>query len=268
MKVVPFKAAHIEDFLAAAVAERWITDRREMDFLLGAYPEGCLVAEVDGHPVGFITAMRYSRSAWIGNLLVLPDQRQQGIGRRLISRVLLNLDFLGCQTVWLTASSDGAHLYRTLGFQQIDRVQRWVGRTVPGLHGVRKVSPEPFVDLDCLGWGDSRRALFVSQSESSIYPAGEEGFLISTAMGEGLHIGPWGAASARAATHLLAQLNGHGGREVQTFLDVPEGNSSAGNILGANGFSVKGSTLLMYRGRTPEYRPEYIYSLASMGSYG
>ena len=55
---------------------------------------------------------------------------------------------------------------------------------------------------------------------------------------------------------------------VDIFMDTPENNHAAGEFLLAQGFTVFGSTLLMYKGRMPTYRPEYIYSLASMGSYG
>ena len=52
------------------------------------------------------------------------------------------------------------------------------------------------------------------------------------------------------------------------FLDSPEKNPAARRLLQAHGFTEHGGTLLMYRGIAPQYRPEFIYSLASMGSYG
>lgn len=268
MKMVPFRTPYIEGFLTAARNERWITGRGEMEFLLKTYPEGCFVSEIEGRAAGFITATRYSRSAWIGNLLVLPEQRQKGVGRALMRRVLSSLDLIGCHTVWLTASSDGAHLYRTLGFSQIDRVQRWRGRVGGLLQKVRTTCPEEVAHIDSMGWGDSRRAIFYSLPEKSAVFSKKDSFLVRSSFEDCCHIGPWGAFSRKSAADLLDDAIGDGEGEVEAFLDVPESNFFAGEILLSKGFSVSGSTLLMYRGIVPEYCPEYVYSLASMGSYG
>jgi N-acetylglutamate synthase-like GNAT family acetyltransferase len=268
MKMVPFRAPHIEGFLTAARNERWITGRSELEFLLKTYPEGCFVSEIEGRAAGFITAIRYSRSAWIGNLLVLPEQRLKGAGKALMKRVLSSLDLIGCHTVWLTASSDGAHLYRTLGFSEIDKVQRWKGRSNRFLQRDRMTCPEEVAHIDSMGWGDSRRAIFYSMPEKSTVFSKKDSFLLCSSFEDACHIGPWGAVSRKSAADLLDDAIGDGKGEVEVFLDVPENNSFAGEILLSKGFSVSGSTLLMYRGIVPEYRPEYVYSLASMGSYG
>lgn len=268
MKIVPFGAAHIATFLKAARSEGWIAGRSELEFLRQSYPEGCLVAEIDGLAAGFITAIRYSRSAWIGNLLVLPEQRQTGIGRALMRRVLSSLDLLGCHTVWLTASADGAHLYRMLGFREIDRVQRWRGRGGWTVDGCAAACPDDMAPIDALGWGDSRREIFAALPEKSTVLRGTDSFLVFSPFADGCHLGPWGAGSGKAAAGLLDAAAGDGSGKIGAYLDVPASNSFAGKILLAKGFAVSGSTLLMYRGMTPEYRPEHVYALASMGSYG
>ena len=267
MSIVPFATSHIESFLAAARSEGWITGRREMEFLLKSYPKGCFVSETDGRPAGFITATRYSNSAWIGNLLVLHGERGKGIGRELMKRVLNSLDLFGCRTLWLTASPEGAPLYRTLGFIEIDRVQRWRGRAGRVLSVAGAASADDMARIDSLGWGDNRRLIFDSLPEESTVFSGTYSFLVSSPFEDGRHIGPWGAGSVRGAADLLDAAIGGGG-EIDTFLDLPESNSSAREILLSKGFSVTGGTLLMYRGMVPEYRPQYLYALASMGSYG
>jgi GNAT superfamily N-acetyltransferase len=268
MQTVPFNRSHCESFLRCAKAEGWITDQRELEFLLAAYPEGCLVSlDNDDCPAGFITSVRYSKSAWIGNLLVLPEHRCQGVGRDLIQRVLDGLDLSGCETVWLTASADGAHLYRTLGFWQIDTVRRWRGFGVAPVRGMRCTYSSAVATVDGMGWGDDRRLIFDSLPKNCCSVANHDGFMVRTPCDDGMHIGPWGAVSRDAAAAFLgaALADGIGG---EVFLDSPERNRAAEELLLSNGFRVTGSTLLMYRGKTPEYRPEYVFSLASMGSYG
>jgi len=268
MECVPFRHAYIDAFLYSAAAEGWITDQVELDFLLAACPEGCLVSLCAGKPAAFITALRYERSAWIGNLLVLPAFRQRGLGRRLMEQVLSWLESSGAETVWLTASADGAHLYRTLGFMQLDRVQRWRGVGQGALPGIKPVSPAAAVCIDSLGWGDRRRRLFDALPVAASFFMDRNAFLVQSATDAGVHIGPWGAASAKSAATLLAAALGGDGPPAKLFLDAPEKNRAAGEILAARGFAVSGSTLLMYKGRVPQYRAEYVYSLASMGSYG
>lgn len=268
MEYAPFASTHIDCFLRSAQAEGWITDQREIEFLLGSYPQGCLTALVEGRPTAFITAIRYERSAWIGNLLVLPDFRRRGLGRRLMEKVLHCLDSSGCETVWLTASAAGAHLYRTLGFAEIDRVERWRGAGVAAFPNGPPGYATTAASVDCLGWGDNRRAIFEGLPENSSCFMLKDGFLLYSPCGADRQIGPFGALSGDAAALLLDTLleNESSGDEV--FLDVPVNNRLAGALLSARGFSIAGSTLLMSRGAVPAYHPEYIYSLASPGSYG
>ena len=268
MELVPFKRAYIDAFLGSAAAEGWITTQAELEFLLSACPDCCLVCLFEGKPAAFITALRYERSAWIGNLLVLPAFRGRGLGRGLMEQVLRRLETSGAETVWLTASAAGAHLYRTLGFTRIDRVQRWRGSGRGTIASIKAVSPATAAFIDSLGWGDSRGVLFAALPENGSFFSDENAFLQQTAIDSRLHIGPWGAVSAKAAAEIFAEALSGEGPMVDIFMDTPENNHAAGDFLLSQGFTVFGSTLLMYKGRMPTYRPEYIYSLASMGSYG
>lgn len=268
MEIMPFNNFHFAGFLNRAMQEGWITDQRELEFLLKSYPQGCLVFSFAGQPAGFITAIRYVKSAWIGNLLVLPAFRKRGIGRALIDKVLHGLDFSGCKTVWLTASADGAHLYRTLGFTEIDRVDRWRGATSLRLSVDSTLQTDSVAAVDAIGWGDHRPAIYESLQKSRAVFAGKDSFIAWSSSDDLRHIGPWGACSREAAADLLDAAIGHEGDEINTVLDVPAHNISAGEILRSKGFSVSGTTRLMYRGRTPDYRAEQVYALASLGSFG
>jgi GNAT superfamily N-acetyltransferase len=267
METALFNRSHSGNFLREAKAEGWITGQEEIDFLMAACPDGCLVALDGEKPAGFITSIKYAKSAWIGNLLVLPEYRRQGVGRALMQQVLDYLDRSGCETVWLTASSDGAHLYRTLGFSRVDTVRRWRGFGAVPVRGKRCTYTSAVATVDGMGWGDDRRLIFDALSKNCCSVASHDGFMVRTPGNDGMHIGPWGAVSRDGAAALLkaALADGIGG---EVFLDSPDRNRAAEELLLSSGFRVVGSTLLMCRGKTPEYRPEYVFSLASMGSYG
>jgi ribosomal protein S18 acetylase RimI-like enzyme len=268
MQLQPFSPESADLFLQYAALEGWITDRQELEFLCGAFPQGCLVGSVAGEPAAFVTALRYAASAWIGNLLVAPGYRRRGLGRTLMQTVLRELDRCGCDTVWLTASSDGDALYRSLGFVPIDEIHRWraAGRLATPLPCA--VDLEYAAVLDRMGWGDSRTLLFAGRQDCSGWLLRQDGFLRCLPVGNGQQLGPWGAASGRTAARLLESALERTGSSGSIFLDVPRRNQSAARLLREHGFTASGGTLLMYRGRQPDYRPELVFSLASMGSYG
>lgn len=264
----PFGPEHVTSFLELAAVEGWVVDCRELAFLRGACPQGCLTALVAGEPAGYITALRYARSAWIGNLLVAPQQRRQGVGRALMAAVLQRLDDSGCPTVWLTASNDGAPLYRSLGFVAIDTVCRWRISGTLTAPAPEAVDLESAQQLDRMGWGDSRQLLFAGGEQEAGWLFGSDAFLRCLPAGEGLLFGPWGGNTATGAGRLLEQIMARVSGAGVIHVDAPTMNPAAGRLLSGCGFREQGGTLLMYRGQRPAYRPELIYGLASLGSYG
>src|SRR5256885_11667052 len=65
--------------------------------LIDLEPEGCFVLESDGQPVGSVTTTLYERRlAWIGMVLVAPEQRRQGFGTTLLEAAM---DYCQCQRV-------------------------------------------------------------------------------------------------------------------------------------------------------------------------
>ena len=267
MQLVPFDREHLHSFFRQAAAEQWITSRGELDFLTASYPSGCLTALAGEDPAAFITAMRYHRSGWIGNLLVLPDYRRQGLARRLMTMVISTLEADGCETVWLTASAEGAPLYRTLGFREIDRISRWRGVAQLPACQLSRADTTSLIELDSQGWGDTRAQLFGKLPTDRFYADSDSGFILAAPMASGMQLGPWSAADSITAVKLFNKVRAFEGGS-RCILDSPVSNRAATGILNRAGFTKCGSTLLMYRGRKPDYHGEQIYALASMGSYG
>jgi ribosomal protein S18 acetylase RimI-like enzyme len=263
----PFLEADIEPFLALAGQEGWISARWELEFLLRSFPQGCFVWREAGEAHGYLTSVRYGRSGWIGNLLVHPEARRHGIGRGLMERAVIALLQSGVETVWLTASSDGAGLYQKLGFVVTDSINRWTGTAA--LNPQFKPEPldiESVRAVDRVGWGDRRETRLQETCARGRLGTSSGGFICCQEWNIGTQIGPWGCLIGSQAGQLLDQALVEGDGHV--FLDVPAGNFAATELLGKRGFSIKGSTLLMYLGDQPLYQPGSIYALASMGSMG
>ena len=126
------------------------------------------------------------------------------------------------------------------------------------LEAVRKV--------DRAGWGDRRTDLLETACARGVLHGGVDSFLCCQPWKEGTQLGPWGALAAAQAEALLdTALAGLSGT---AFLDVPARNVSAAALLTRRGFAIKGTNILMFLGVVPQYEPERIYALASMGSMG
>lgn len=263
----PFSEAEIAPFLALAKGEGWICERWELEFLLAGFPQGCFVRREEETALGYVTAIRHGRSGWVGNLLVHPDARRRGIGRELMERAVSALLAGGVETVWLTASEQGAGLYRKLGFVPIDSINRWSRKgALNRTHRCETLEIESVRSVDRVGWGDRRERLLQATCGRGRLHTSSGGFIGCQESSFGTQIGPWGCLIAAQAAELLDRVLTEGDEDV--FLDVPAGNFTAAALLGERGFTVKGSSLLMYLGDDPLYQPGSIYALASMGSMG
>lgn len=270
MVIEPLHPDDFTGFLELAAAEGWVAERRELDFLLSAFPAGCFVAreERDG-ACAYVTAVKHGQSGWIGNLIVALEWRGLGIGEMLFKRALAALQKAGVTTCWLTASAMGKRLYEKQGFDSIGTIQRWAGmgtgKAGPGSDG-------PFMEnmlkLDLHGWGDLREPLLRHCLAGGRYLADSDGFLVVQKTAGSSQLGPFSALTPLAAERLFKRAVGAvpGGQKV--VLDVPKCNSSAGEMLHKAGFSVCGETELMMAGEWPSCRLKTVYGLATMGSCG
>ena len=96
--------------------EGWDATAELFELCLAHDPGGSFVAEAGGQRVGMVTTTCYQRSGWIGNLIVPPEHRRQGIGERLMKHALEHLLRRGVRTIRLEADPPGIGIYRRLGF--------------------------------------------------------------------------------------------------------------------------------------------------------
>lgn len=274
MTVEPFGTEDINGFLDLAAAEGWLVDPWELDFLLKTFPAGCLcVRNESGAGVAFVTAPQYGRSGWIGNLIVAADHRGKGIGEALFLRALQMLCEAGADTVWLTASKQGQSLYEKHGFKAIDTINRWSGsgrqRHLEHSPIIGRDCSDAFVGRsDCRVWGDRRDVLLAATIERGMLLSNPSGFLVIQSCGAATQLGPFSALEGKGAETLFdgALCAVPGG--VTVYLDAPASNRSALRLFNRHRMRIAGTTELMYAGKRPDFHPEYLYGLATMGSCG
>jgi len=274
MNLIPFDRCMIPGFLQMAREEGWIVARWEFEFLLSVFARGCFCAVPrGGMGVGFVTSLRHERSGWIGNLIVAAGYRGKGVGRMLFNEALESLRSQGAETVWLTASTMGKRLYERHGFRTIDTVNRWKMIST-GRRAVVRAVTSPLqalalcLHLDTLAWGDRREGLLQAIMARGEALAANRGHLVMQ-YGEGVvQLGPFAAMDEHKAAELLEHAVSLVPEGVEICLDAPASNSVAERLFTRLGFISSGSTELMYAGRKPDYRPELLFGLATMGSCG
>ncbi|MBL8967135.1 MAG: GNAT family N-acetyltransferase [Spirochaetaceae bacterium] len=101
-----------------------------LERLLRLEPDGWIVAEEEGRPLGTGGATMYGTTAYVGLVAVDPGAQSRGIGRALMVEVLARLAARGASTILLDASDAGRPLYEKLGFVTDDGVGLW-RREVP-----------------------------------------------------------------------------------------------------------------------------------------
>lgn len=139
----------VEDLAFASectAGEGWVSENFQTlaGFLLN-HPNGCLLAEENGQPVGICVATPYEVSGFIGELIVRPEVRGRGVGASLLNYGVDLLREGGTETVYLDGVLKAVNLYERNGFRKACRSWRFSG-SLPG-EGHRDVSPMTAQDL-------------------------------------------------------------------------------------------------------------------------
>lgn len=275
--VVAFRSMEEGDIpfaLEAATREGWHSSAASFRVHLRHDPGGCFIATLGDGPVGLVTTTRFPRTGWIGNLIVDPDQRRQGLGTRLMEHALGHLAAGGCDTVRLEADPLGVGIYRRLGFaDEFDspRFRREAGGDRPAVDPV----PLEMTDLPALRsfdapwFGEDRGELlrlFLSEVRAAyrVPRRGDlAGYLMAQPSLQGLRLGPWVAREPQAAADLLHMVLADLPDEA-LVVALPGPNHAGCDLLRECGFVSTPSSLRMRRGPPVAMgQPEAIFGLAS-----
>ena len=283
IRIREFQLSDVEFALTQTAREGWDCTAELFHLCLAHEPKGCFIAEVDGRAAGMVTSTRYARSAWIGNLIITPDQRRCGLGQRLMEHVLTLLENAGVTTVHLEADPMGIGIYRRLGFK--DRFESLRFRKTPphkvsaraddSLVATKLTAPLAAHDLaemqrlDALSVADERGRLL--ERYASMAPAGYVvrnerglvGFALTWPSAFGVRFGPCVSADPAAAESLLdAALADFPDKTV--ILGVPAVNRAAIALYEARGFARTPPCLRMTRGPLPDAdKPEMIHAITN-----
>src|SRR5690349_5502736 len=108
-------------------AAGWNQTEDDWRRLIRLEPHGCFAALKKGELVGTTTTTTYGADlAWVGMVLVDPENRRQGIASILLQTAL---EYLRGKvaTVKLDATAQGKPVYERFGFEVESVVERWAG---------------------------------------------------------------------------------------------------------------------------------------------
>jgi len=255
-------------FLKWASAEGWTVLSPEIQLFQRHWRSAFTVLHDADEIRGFISAVTYEESGWIGNLLVGSEHRGRGYGSALFDFALDLLRQAGLLRIWLTASETGLPIYLRRGFVAVDQIHRWCAQGCGSLELLRKVPVAELINLDRRCWSESRAPLLSLLAEGAeICRSGKSLALLQPGC-PAWQLGPWLTTrqDSQETRLILHEALGRTPAGMKLLTDV---RASAGieSFLHTAGFKKLGSNVLMCLTSQPTPL-RGVVALASLGSIG
>ena len=255
-------------------AAGWNQTEEDWRRLLMLNPDGCFAAVIDDHLVGTTTTTTYGNElAWIGMVLVDPQQRRQSIATRLME---VAMDYLNgkVSTVKLDATALGKPVYERIGFQVESVVERWSG--ISNAHDAKtsKVLDDDAIrdvlDLDRVAFAADRSELLQKLIDDACVPpvllraadGSLGGYALARSGTNADYVGPVVAKSAEHVELLLDQvLSNLPGRRV--YIDFNTECSAGRGLLLERGFVKERELIRMSSGAPAARTSPLVVAIAS-----
>lgn len=243
--------------------KEWNTDLSELfgRFFMQPFFHPVL-AEWNGTPAGCADGLCNGNAGWLGNIIVLPEYRGQGIGSALTGHLVEYFKQQGCLSQILVATPLGEPIYRKAGFTTRSTYS-FLRREGPGeprpVNNIRAAGTDDhdaIFDLDREATGEARRPFLEQFLEQAWVYARDgvkhiQGFFLPK-LGNGLVI----ARDVETGLELLDFKLSRG----STSVVVPSGNEAALKHLTTAGFENTFIAPRMVLGPEVAWHPEMIFS--------
>ncbi len=255
-------------FLHWAAQENWRVSFQEKRLFQNQWRPYFFALHAEGEVQGFVSAVAYKESGWIGNLLVAEERRGHGYGSALFDFSLEFLRQANLRRIWLTASEKGQPIYERRGFKVVDLIERW--RAIGLGNSVAPVTSDvvELVDIDTNCWGESRAPLIRALHDDGIIYRVENAIGLLQQSVSAWQLGPWLSLdnNVRDNRQLLKLVVDKTSLGKDLLIDVLH-SAEMDMVLRTSGFEKTGSNQLMVLSDEP-VRLNGVMALASLGSIG
>jgi ribosomal protein S18 acetylase RimI-like enzyme len=254
-----------------AAAEGWNPGLDDARSFYAADPDGFLLGELDGRPVGSVSAVRCeSGFGFLGLYIVKAEFRGRRFGLELWRAALARL---GDRIIGLDGVVAQQENYRKSGFKLAFRNIRQRGQgggaAPAGLVDLAAVRFEEVARYDRTAF-PARRAEFlktwIAQPQGVALGVLEgrslKGYGVLRACREGFKIGPLFADGVEVAERLFQGLIARA-PGAPVFLDTPEANPAAVELARNHGMTPSFETARMYKNGAPETRFDRCFGVTS-----
>jgi ribosomal protein S18 acetylase RimI-like enzyme len=245
------------------------------DCFYAADPNGFLIGLVDNEPIATISAVKYGDSfGFIGFYIVKPKYRGKGYGIRIWNA---GLAYLSGRTIGLDGVVSQQGNYEKSGFTLAYRNIRYQGTgggTFPTDSKIVNLSTIPLDKIyayDKPFFPDDRIEFlrcWIDQPQSAALGVIKNngqlgGYGVVRICGSGYKIGPLFSDSPQLADQLFLSLKAHTPEGASIFLDVPEVNIPAIDLVKRHNMTAAFETARMYKGKCPDLTLSRIFGVTT-----
>ncbi|MBW4621340.1 MAG: GNAT family N-acetyltransferase [Cyanosarcina radialis HA8281-LM2] len=263
-----------------AAAEGWNPGLHDARAFYAADPTGFAIGEVNGEPIGCISAVCYdSTFAFIGLYIVKPEWRGRGYGKQIWQaawqQLTARLDSEG-RSIGLDSVVEREATYQKSGFASAYQHVRHVGETANYQTLPTEVVPLKNIPLTEVIRYDAElfpasRPRFLSPwigveggAAYGVLDSGRlKGYGVLRPCDRGYKVGPLFADNREIAECIFQALMSHA-RPQPVFLDIPDINPAIGFLIRQYDLQPVFTCIRMYCGRTPRVDVDRIFGVTTL----
>lgn len=224
-----------------------------------------IVAEVNDKIIGYGNGILHGSVGWLGDIIVVPEYRRQGIGYEITIHLVEYFKEKGCTSQLLIASDMGKNIYSKIGFKTSATYMFYQGGSkvlIQHSKDIREISQSDISsvkELDKEIMGEGRFHLIKRFLSTGWIYAREQ----STAVG-GVYLPDFGSGliivgDAAAGLELMKFRLSRG----KTNAVVPSTNVVAREFLESEGYQIYRTAPRMVLGKDVDWQPHLVFNRAT-----
>lgn len=270
----PMTREDLDIAVSWATAEGWNPGLHDADCFFNTDPNGFFMGFLGNKPVSCISAVSYGKDfGFIGFYIVKKEHRGKTFGIQIWNRAM---KYLSTQNIGLDGVVAQQENYKKSGFRLAYRNIRYEGsgnKKRVKFSDVLKLSEIPFSDL--LKYDNKLFPVprpkflknWIKQPESLALGALDRKKLTGYGMVrkcvKGYKIGPLFADNAAVAEKLFQSLSSFVGKGIPIYLDIPELNPQASNLVKSHDMKYSFETARMYTKEPPKLPLNKIFGVTT-----